>query len=145
MRRQALASLKLLEKEPERVKQLHDNAQLFLNLAREQGLNTGLAKDSAVVPVILGNSLHTLKLSQQLLTRGINVQPIMYPAVEESRRTLAVLYHEQTQTGTDPLHDSVLVEEINKIDPQHLQPKTESRNKMHVTRGPHVTVGGKDA
>jgi 7-keto-8-aminopelargonate synthetase-like enzyme len=37
---------------------LQDRAKLFLSLARERGLNTGMSKDSPVVPVILGNSIH---------------------------------------------------------------------------------------
>ena len=37
----ALASLRLLEEEPERVAQLADNSRLFLSLAKQRGLNTG--------------------------------------------------------------------------------------------------------
>jgi 7-keto-8-aminopelargonate synthetase-like enzyme len=47
-----------------------------------------LSKDSPVVPVILGNSMRCLQLSQALFTRGINVQPILYPAVEEKAARL---------------------------------------------------------
>ena len=46
-----------------------------------------------MVPVILGNSLHCLRLSQALFERGINVQPILHPAVEEKRRPAAVLHY----------------------------------------------------
>ena len=84
----ALAALRLLEAEPGRVARLRENARLFLTLARTRGLNTGTSQDSAVVPVILGNSLSALRLSQALLARGINVQPILHPAVEESAARL---------------------------------------------------------
>ena len=47
-----------------------------------------MSNDSAVVPVILGNSMHALQLSQALFERGINVQPILYPAVEEKAARL---------------------------------------------------------
>jgi 7-keto-8-aminopelargonate synthetase-like enzyme len=40
------------------------------------------------VPVILGNSMNALKLSRALFARGINVQPILYPAVEEKAARL---------------------------------------------------------
>ena len=83
-----LASLRLLEAEPERVARLHENSRLFLALARECGLNTGRSKDSPVVPVILGNSIHCLKLSKAMFARGVNVQPILHPAVEESASRL---------------------------------------------------------
>ncbi|HJT36223.1 MAG TPA: aminotransferase class I/II-fold pyridoxal phosphate-dependent enzyme [Pirellulales bacterium] len=79
----ALASIRLLEREPQRVARLHQRAELFLSLAKEHGLNTGLSKDTPVVPIILGDSLQCLRLSQALQQRGINVQPIVHPAVEE--------------------------------------------------------------
>jgi hypothetical protein len=55
----------------------------FLRRAKQHGLNTGLSNNTPVVPVILGNSVHALELSRRLFARGINVQPILYPAVEE--------------------------------------------------------------
>ncbi|NDC64125.1 MAG: aminotransferase class I/II-fold pyridoxal phosphate-dependent enzyme [Planctomycetia bacterium] len=79
----ALGALRLLERQPERVARLHANARLFLQLAREAGLDTGPSGGSAIVPVILGNSMNSLRLSRALFARGINVQPILYPAVEE--------------------------------------------------------------
>ena len=84
----ALASLERLQAEPERVGRLQQRSALFLALARERGLNTGMSKDSPVVPVILGNSILCIRLSKALFGRGINVQPIVHPAVEESAARL---------------------------------------------------------
>jgi 8-amino-7-oxononanoate synthase len=84
----ALASLQLLDREPHRVERLRKNAALLLQLAKEKGLNTGASKDSAVVPVIIGNSMLCLRLSKALFDRGINVQPILHPAVEEKAARL---------------------------------------------------------
>ncbi len=67
---------------------LRENARLFLALARQAGLNTGTSHDSPVVPVILGNSLGCLRLSQAMFVRGVNVQPIVHPAVEENASRL---------------------------------------------------------
>jgi 8-amino-7-oxononanoate synthase len=125
----ALASLRLLEEEPERVARLAENSRLFLTLAQEQGLNTGMSKDSAVVPVILGNSLHSLQLSQELFARGINVQPILYPAVEESaarlRFFITALHTEQQIRETV----AAVAEELAKIDPAYLrQPRATAAN-----------------
>ena len=47
-----------------------------------------MSRDSAVVPAIIGNSLICLQLSDRLKDRGVNVQPILYPAVEESAARL---------------------------------------------------------
>ncbi len=84
----ALASLMVLKNEPERVAQLRDRSRLFLTLAKERGLNTGMSRDTPVIPVIVGSSHGAVSLSRRLFERGINVQPIMYPAVEESAARL---------------------------------------------------------
>ena len=57
-------------------------------MINRRGIDTGMSKDSAVVPAIIGNSLICLQLSDRLKDRGINVQPILYPAVEESAARL---------------------------------------------------------
>ncbi|MFY7968492.1 MAG: aminotransferase class I/II-fold pyridoxal phosphate-dependent enzyme, partial [Pirellulaceae bacterium] len=84
----ALESLRVLQDEPQRVTKLRENAALFLNEARSRGLNTGASQDTPVVPVITGNSLLALKLSRRMYESGVNVQPILYPAVEESAARL---------------------------------------------------------
>jgi 7-keto-8-aminopelargonate synthetase-like enzyme len=80
----AIEALRILRREPERVTRLRDNARLFLRLARENGLNTGHSEGTPIVPVILGDTLRAVRVSQQLLERGINVQPMIAPAVSES-------------------------------------------------------------
>jgi 8-amino-7-oxononanoate synthase len=84
----ALAALRRLEAEPERVARLHQRAQYFLELARETGLDTGQSKDSPLVPIIVGDSWLCMQLSQALFERGINVQPMIYPAVENDAARL---------------------------------------------------------
>ncbi|MCP4189817.1 MAG: aminotransferase class I/II-fold pyridoxal phosphate-dependent enzyme [Planctomycetaceae bacterium] len=80
----ALESIRLLRREPERARKCIENAQLFLREAQQHHLCTGLSKNTPVVPVVIGSSVNALRLSRQLYERGINVQPILYPAVEES-------------------------------------------------------------
>ena len=80
----ALAALRILRCEPDRVRRLHENSALFLRLAREHDLNTGSSAGTPIIPVITGDSLHAVRLSQQLLHHGINVQPMVAPAVSES-------------------------------------------------------------
>jgi 7-keto-8-aminopelargonate synthetase-like enzyme len=84
----ALEAIRQLEAHPEKVARLRERAALFVRLAREKGIDTGLSSGSAVVPAILGNSLHALQVSDALKQRGINVQPILYPAVEETAARL---------------------------------------------------------
>lgn len=84
----ALAAIDVLKAEPERVTCLHRRSKLFLELAREQGLNTGMSHNTPIVPVILGNSLQCIQLSQALFEQGINVRPIIYPAVPDKEARL---------------------------------------------------------
>ena len=84
----ALASLAILQAEPARVARLQANTALFLQLARQAGFDTGTATAHAIVPVILGSSIAAARYSQKLLERGINVQPIVYPAVAEKAARL---------------------------------------------------------
>jgi 8-amino-7-oxononanoate synthase len=79
----ALAALTLLRAEPQRVSRLRELAALFLTLATQRGLNTGSSAGTPVIPVIVGNSVKTLRLSSALLDCGIHVQPILHPAVAE--------------------------------------------------------------
>lgn len=79
----ALAALAVMEREPERVARLGVAAETFRNSARRGGLDVGTSADSAVIPVVVGDSVLTLRLADALLEAGICVHPIVYPAVEE--------------------------------------------------------------
>lgn len=84
----SLMALKILGNEPQRVKTLKQNSNLFLQLLSESGLDTGLSSDSAIVPVIIGDSIKSLQVSDYLFKNNINVQPIMFPAVAEDQARL---------------------------------------------------------
>lgn len=77
----ALAALRILKDEPERVSRLQQNAKHFLNLAKSQGLNVGHSQDSPIIPVIVGDRDLALRYSQALFQQGIHVQPMVYPSV----------------------------------------------------------------
>ncbi|TSE01534.1 aminotransferase class I/II-fold pyridoxal phosphate-dependent enzyme [Skermania sp. ID1734] len=79
----SLAALRQLKAQPEALERLRKNSRLFLELAKEFGINTGDSHDTPVIPCIVGDSRRTLALSDALLKRGINVNPIIYPAVPE--------------------------------------------------------------
>jgi 8-amino-7-oxononanoate synthase len=60
-------------------------------------------------------------LSRAMFDRGISVQPILYPAVEEEKARLRFFI--TSAHSEDQLRHTVavLAEEIAKIDPRHLQ------------------------
>ncbi|MGH6806618.1 MAG: aminotransferase class I/II-fold pyridoxal phosphate-dependent enzyme [Ensifer adhaerens] len=79
----ATASLDVLAREPSRTAALRRNGALFLKLAKEAGLDTGLSSGFSVVPVLVGDSLRAVQLSNDLLAAGVNALPIIHPAVPE--------------------------------------------------------------
>lgn len=99
----SLEALRIMQKEPERVARLQERSRRFLDQARQAGIDTGSSQGFAVIPVILGSSLKAAKLSNALFERGINVQPIIYPAVEERAARLRFFVsslHKESQIQT---------------------------------------------
>jgi 7-keto-8-aminopelargonate synthetase-like enzyme len=112
----ALAAIHLLQDEPDRVARLAENSRLFLRLAKRENLTTGTSNNTPVVPIITGNSEYALQLSQALFERGINVQPILYPAVEESAARLR-FFITSTHTEAQIRHSvAAVAEELARID-----------------------------
>ena len=81
----ALEALRIVQEEPDRVARLHQRCALFLKLAADSGLDTGPSGGTPVVPVILGDSQRCIRVGAALLAKGIDAQPILYPAVPESK------------------------------------------------------------
>jgi 8-amino-7-oxononanoate synthase len=111
----ALAALRQMKAEPETLAALRHNSELFLALATEAGINTADSRDTPIIPCIVGDSMKTLELSNALLKRGINVNPILYPAVPED---LARLRFFITSSHSDEqIRSSVkaLTEELHKV------------------------------
>lgn len=110
-----LASLRVLKAEPERATTLQARAKLFLDLAKKQGLDTGMSEDSPVIPIIVGDSLKSIKLSQNLFKRGINVPFMIYPSVPQNGARLRFFItcnHTEAQ-----IHSTIeiLTEELKKL------------------------------
>ncbi|MGF0524366.1 aminotransferase class I/II-fold pyridoxal phosphate-dependent enzyme [Agrobacterium pusense] len=84
----ALSSITVLQENVERVASLRRNGHLFIELARQAGLNVGTSVGYSVVPVIIGDSLRAVQLSNDLFAAGINVLPIIHPAVQEGQARL---------------------------------------------------------
>jgi 7-keto-8-aminopelargonate synthetase-like enzyme len=100
---------------PELVQMLHARSAFFLDACKKHGLDTGMSSDSAVVPVIVGNSIECLHLSEQLAQRDINVQPIVYPAVDDSESRLR-FFLSSTHTEAELSHTAqVVAEELGRI------------------------------
>ncbi|HEY8031417.1 MAG TPA: aminotransferase class I/II-fold pyridoxal phosphate-dependent enzyme [Methylocella sp.] len=79
----ASAALTILHREPGRVERLRRASRLFFDAVNSRGWNTGTSAGFAIIPIMAGNSVFAVALSQGLFERGINVQPIIHPAVPE--------------------------------------------------------------
>jgi 7-keto-8-aminopelargonate synthetase-like enzyme len=77
----ALAALEVIKADPERVHRLRENGHLFLQEAKKAGLDTMTSAGYSVVPIMIGCSIRSVRLSERLLARGINALPIIHPAV----------------------------------------------------------------
>ena len=84
----ALASLTLMHREPDRVARLQRNSALFWTQAKSRKLDVGSSEGHPIVPIVVHSSLAAVTLSQKLFERGINVQPIIHPAVPERNARL---------------------------------------------------------
>jgi 8-amino-7-oxononanoate synthase len=127
----ALAALELLEREPERVRRLNDRAALFLRLARKGGLDVGGSIGASIVPIVTGSSIRAGRLAQALFDRGVNVQPILYPAVperaarlrffatashteEQIRDTIDILLEESRRVASEPSDLAAVARHLGK-------------------------------
>ncbi|MBV9065457.1 MAG: aminotransferase class I/II-fold pyridoxal phosphate-dependent enzyme, partial [Methylobacteriaceae bacterium] len=105
----AIAALGLMRREPERVARLHRNSQHFTERARAADLDIGTSAARAVIPVVTHNSLIAVALGQKLFDRGINVQPIIPPAVpEKSARLRFFLTSEHNEAQIDRVIDAIV-------------------------------------
>jgi 8-amino-7-oxononanoate synthase len=111
----ALAALKLLRDQPWRIDRLREMSRLFLDRARARGLNTGSSRDTPVIPVIIGDSRLCGVLAQALYLRGINIQPIIFPAVEDRASRLRVFLtclHTESQVSSSV---DIVAEELRRL------------------------------
>jgi 8-amino-7-oxononanoate synthase len=108
-------ALEIMHREPERVASLQRNSRYFYETAKACNLDTGNGSGTAVCPIVVGDSIPAVILSQQLLVRGINVQPVLYPAVPaKSSRLRFFLTAMHTKEDIDQTI-AIVVEELAKI------------------------------
>jgi 7-keto-8-aminopelargonate synthetase-like enzyme len=84
----AQTALQLLQREPWRIARLRENAETFIELAQEAGLDTGPAIGRGVVPILFRDSLETLAASRHLMANGYYVPPIIQIGVPKDQPRL---------------------------------------------------------
>lgn len=85
----ALAAFDLVEEKPQLRQQLHNNAQLLFKNLKAMGYYV-LPTQSAIIPIIIGDTQTTLALSATLAEMGIFVPAIRPPSVPEGTSRLRI-------------------------------------------------------
>jgi 8-amino-7-oxononanoate synthase len=75
-----LASIEIMENEPERIKHLWDMTALALNGFKAAGFDTGKS-ETPIIPLFIRDDIKALQLTQILLADGVFVNPVVSPAV----------------------------------------------------------------
>ena len=90
-----LAALDILEQEPAIIDRLWENTRFFKAGLQSLGFNTGLS-ESPITPVIAGESIRAMKLSDRLFEEGVFAQGIAFPTVARDKarvRTIVTATH----------------------------------------------------
>jgi len=90
-----IAAIDILEQEPELIDRLWDNTRFFKAGLKELGFNTGLS-ESPITPVIAGEGVLAMKLSDRLFEEGVFAQGIAFPTVARDAarvRTIVTATH----------------------------------------------------
>jgi 8-amino-7-oxononanoate synthase len=87
----AMASLEIMETEPQYVEQLWDNGMKMLNGLNELGFNTGRTQ-TPIIPVIIGEDDPTFLTWKLLFERGLFTNAVRTPAVPKGESCLRTSY-----------------------------------------------------
>ncbi|HEY8699150.1 MAG TPA: glycine C-acetyltransferase [Rhizomicrobium sp.] len=82
-------AIEILEREPARVARLHEITQRLRDGLKKLGFKP-LEGESAIVPIIVGDTAFAIKMSQMLLAEGIFITGFGYPVVPEGTARLRI-------------------------------------------------------
>jgi 8-amino-7-oxononanoate synthase len=95
----ALATVEIMDKEPQRRERLWENTRFFADGLRSLGLDTGDSQ-TPVVPVVVGEDLTALRMVHRLQEEGVFVNCVLSPATPPGRaliRTSLMATHSREQ------------------------------------------------
>ena len=75
-----LASIEIMETEPERIKHLWDMTAIAFDGFKAAGFDTGKS-ETPIIPLFIRDDVKALQLTQNLLAEGVFVNPVVSPAV----------------------------------------------------------------
>jgi glycine C-acetyltransferase len=90
-----MEAIKMVQDEPQHVKNLWKNTKYFKEKIQALGFNTGRSQ-TPITPIIVGESKNALKLSEETFKEGLFAKPIVYPLVSKDTsrvRTIVTAIH----------------------------------------------------
>jgi glycine C-acetyltransferase len=88
----ALATLDIMDSEPDRLARLQDVSGYLRRSLREHGFDTGLS-ETPIVPLVIGSELDTLFIWQHLFDHGFFTAAVIAPAVALGKARLRLVAH----------------------------------------------------
>jgi glycine C-acetyltransferase len=85
----ALKAVEILEREPERVAHLHKLVARMRDGLKARGFKP-LEGPSAIIPIIVGETSFAIKMSQEMLAKGIFITGFGFPVVPEGEARLRI-------------------------------------------------------
>ncbi|MDD3908230.1 MAG: aminotransferase class I/II-fold pyridoxal phosphate-dependent enzyme, partial [Bacteroidales bacterium] len=79
-----LASLDIMESEPERIQHLWDVSNYARKALQESGFDTGIS-ETPIIPLLVRDDMKALQMTKQLLEMGVFVNPVLSPGVPVGR------------------------------------------------------------
>ncbi len=87
----AMKALEIIEREPERRKNLWENARFMKREFRTLGFDTG-PSESPVIPVVVGEDITAFVMTRKLQERGVFANPVISPAVPKGQAMMRTSY-----------------------------------------------------
>ena len=87
----AIKAIEIVEREPERRKQLWENTRYMKTSLESVGFDTG-DSETPVIPVVIGPDMDAWRMTKRLEEEGVFVNPVVSPAVPEGRAMIRTSY-----------------------------------------------------
>jgi len=99
----ALASLDIIESEPQLRVRLRQISEKMRSGFKKMGLEVGCGEGTPIVPIFIGDRVKTMQVWRKILDRGVFVNAIVVPGVQPGRDLLRTSYmatHQDEQLET---------------------------------------------
>jgi len=118
----ALATVEIMDREPERRERLWENTRFFRDGLRSLGFDTGDSQ-SPVVPVVVGEDMNALRMVHLLEERGVFVNCVLSPATPPGRaliRTSLMATHTRSHLSRALEAFEKVGREVGLLQPVHV-------------------------